>query len=351
MPSPMRVQLKAGNRTHTFDVRHGESILYAGMRHGLDLPYGCASGTCGSCRVACVNGECVTTWTDAPGLRRDPQRPNELLMCQSTALADSALETDKTIYALDAGACLPDYRRGRIDDQRMLASDMMALSLELDAPFHYDAGQFVALQAPGIVGYRVYSITNFARATRSIGLLVKRKSGGRFSQWVFGPSSRGAEIRLFGPLGRATFSPTLGKNLLIVAGGSGIAGMMSILERATQEGYFVRHRGHVFFGVRSWHDRFYLDEFAAMQDACGERLSITVALSDDDVPECARIEYPQLAFARGLVHDVARSSMPGHYANVRAYVAGPPPAVDAALRYLLRDAKLSPSDIRYDKFG
>jgi len=43
--------------------------------------------------------------------------------------------------------------------------------------------------------------------------------------------------------------------------------------------------------------------------------------------------------------------MAGNYASTRAYVAGPPAAVDVALRYLLRDAKLSPLEIRYDKFG
>ena len=38
-------------------------------------------------------------------------------------------------------------------------------------------------------------------------------------------------------------------------------------------------------------------------------------------------------------------------ADVRAYVAGPPPMVDASLRLLLREARLSPADIRYDKFS
>jgi toluene monooxygenase electron transfer component len=81
------------------------------------------------------------------------------------------------------------------------------------------------------------------------------------------------------------------------------------------------------------------------------QLAVTIALSDEDVSEHAAIEYPQLRFARGFVHEVAAAEMTGKYANVRAYVAGPPPAVDATLRYLLRDAKLSTTEIRYDKFG
>jgi len=41
----------------------------------------------------------------------------------------------------------------------------------------------------------------------------------------------------------------------------------------------------------------------------------------------------------------------GHYKDIRAYVAGPPPAVDAALRLLLLEGKLTADNIRYDKFS
>jgi toluene monooxygenase electron transfer component len=43
--------------------------------------------------------------------------------------------------------------------------------------------------------------------------------------------------------------------------------------------------------------------------------------------------------------------MQGRFAELRAYVAGPPPMVDASLRWLLREARLPPADIRYDKFS
>ena len=58
-----------------------------------------------------------------------------------------------------------------------------------------------------------------------------------------------------------------------------------------------------------------------------------------------------MRFEQGLVHEVAKRAMAGKYQNVRAYVAGPPPAVDAAIRVLLLDAKLTTDNIRYDKFS
>ena len=61
--------------------------------------------------------------------------------------------------------------------------------------------------------------------------------------------------------------------------------------------------------------------------------------------------FRSLRFESGLVHEVAKRVMAGKYQDVRAYVAGPPPAVDAAIRVLLLEAKLSTDNIRYDKYS
>jgi toluene monooxygenase electron transfer component len=168
---------------------------------------------------------------------------------------------------------------------------------------------------------------------------------------VFSGKAPGARLALFGPLGKATYHPDLARNLLCIAGGSGIAGMMSILSRACAARHFERHEGHVFFGVRTMKDTFYLDALSAFRNAFPQALAITVALSDEDVPASAGEEFPSLAFTRGLVHEVAKREMAGKYQNVRAYLAGPPPAVDAAIRVLLLEAKLTTDNIRYDKFS
>ena len=276
----------------------------------------------------------------------------EFLMCQCTPVDDLIVETKATVYRTDPGACLPKYVEGLVSTMPELARDVMEFSIDLDSEMNFEAGQFVALRIPGVVGYRVYSMTNFERAARRLEFLVRRKPNGLFSAHLFNASCNGQRIQIFGPLGRAIFSPRDARNLLIIAGGSGIAGMMSILSRATEEGYFERHLGHVFFGVRAWADTFYLDQLSKMKEnTARDRLKVTVALSDEEVPASANALYPALAFARGLVHEVAAQFMAGQYANTRAYVAGPPPAVDASLRFLLREAKLSPGEIRYDKFG
>ena len=194
-------------------------------------------------------------------------------------------------------------------------------------------------------------MVNFERKTGRLVFVVKKKPGGRLSEWLFGGGVEGARVGLFGPLGVATFHPDLARNLLCIAGGSGIAGMMSILSRACQDRYFERYAGDVFFGIRTAKDVFFLDELAAFQAQCPGSLEVTVALSDEDVDPSLRDAHPTFGFARGLVHAVAGAQMKGKFQNIQAYAAGPPPMVDATLKMLLLEGKLKSDCIRYDKFS
>jgi toluene monooxygenase electron transfer component len=345
----VRIAVKARSGEGEFDCGPGEKILHAGLRSGLELPYECGTGTCGTCKATLVSGRVESEWPEAPG-GRYLKSPAELLMCQCVAREECALEVG-VLKAREATAPLPGALGGRVRGWRRLTHDVAAFDVDLDRPLDFEAGQFALLTVPGIAGARAYSMVNFARAARRLSFVVKKKPGGTVSEWLFGDGVEGTSLGLFAPLGHATFHPGLPKHVLCIAGGSGIAGMMSILQCAGEAGHFAGWDGHVFFGVRSARDRFFLDELGALQARDPARLAVTIALSDEDVPASLPAAYPGLAFARGLVHAVAGERMRGRFADVRAYVAGPPPMVDASLRLLLREARLSPADIRYDKFS
>lgn len=345
----MRITVKARSGAGEFDCEPGEKILHAGLRSGFELPYECGTGTCGTCKATLVSGRVESEWPDAPG-GRYLKSPAELLMCQCLARDDCALEVG-VLKTPEAGAALPGALGGHVRGWRRLTHDVAAFDVTLDRPLDFDAGQFALLSVPGIAGARAYSMVNFERAARRLSFVVKKKPGGTVSEWLFGDGVEGTRLGLFAPVGHATFHPGLQKHVLCIAGGSGIAGMMSILQCAGEAGHFAGWDGHVFFGVRSARDGFFLDELHALQARYPARLAVTIALSDEDVPASLPVAYPGLAFARGLVHAVAGERMKGRFADVRAYVAGPPPMVDASLRLLLREARLSPADIRYDKFS
>jgi toluene monooxygenase electron transfer component len=346
----LRIQVNARNRAFQFEAATGEKILFAGLRAQAGLPYECATGTCGTCKAKLIGGTLDDGWPQAPG-KKYLRGEGEFLMCQCTATSDLAIEVASFVYPSEAGSCRVEPLAGTVRAARPLTHDVSALEVALDSPCEFDAGQFMAIAAPGVQGMRGYSMVNYERPASALEFVVRKKPGGGFSEWVFSGKASGARIELFGPLGKATFYPDLARNLLCIAGGSGIAGMMSILSRACGARHFDRHEGHVFFGVRTMKDTFYLDELSAFRAAFPKTLAVTVALSDEDVPVSALEKYPRLDFARGLVHEVAKQRMAGKYQNVRAYLAGPPPAVDAAIRVLLLEAKLTTDNIRYDKFS
>ena len=346
----VEVQSKSG--LTAFVCGKNESLLLAGLRQGLTLPYECASGTCGSCRARLDSGKVANCWPDAPGYLKIKPAKGDILMCQARPLGDCSLRVPANVVAGFARHRLPKRHDGRIERLRRLTSDVIHFDVVLAEPMSFDAGQFVLLRVPSLEGMRAYSMVNFERDARVLSLVVKRKPGGGFGNWLFEHAGGAVDIDVFGPLGRATFEPSEGHDLLMVAGGSGIAGMMSILDRATNEGHFESHEGHVFFGIRTVEDCFYLDEFSRYVDLARGNLRVTIALSE--APPQQRIEgvHPDIRFATGMVHEVCGREMHGRFTDrMMSYLAGPPPMVDGALRTLIGGGKVTPDRIRYDKFG
>lgn len=345
----MKIHVNARDHAHYFDIEEGEKILYAGLGSAIDLPYECGSGTCGTCKARLVSGEIDDVWPEAPG-RKYLKRQDEFLMCQCTAKSDLTIEVAGFVQTMGAGSHMPAYTTGQISTLEFLTSEVIYLQIELDRAWEFDAGQFAMIQIPGIAGFRGWSMVNFQHHAEKLDFIVKKKPGGALTEWLFNSQCEGTKVELFGPLGRAIFYPSLAKNILCVAGGSGIAGMVSILSCAAQNNYFKQYTGDVFFGVQTMKDIFFLQELSRLRELCGDSLNITVALSKEDAPIHSSNIPSNLTIERGLVHEVAASCMSGRYANVRAYLAGPPPMVDAAIRVLIL-AGVTTDNICYDKFS
>jgi toluene monooxygenase electron transfer component len=343
------VETKGGN--FSFQCEPTERILYAALCHGLTVPYECATGTCGTCRGRIMQGATHVEWDQAPGFARLKREKGDVLMCQARPTADCVVRIPANVAAKPDSAPLPRHRTGRIEIVRKLTHDVVDFEVALSEPMTFEAGQFVVLEIPGVRGGRAYSVVNFGRAIDRLTLVVKQKVGGRFCDWLFQSDVTGNEVNVFGPLGRATFHPEEGRNILCIAGGSGIAGMLSILECTTRGNYFRDHSGHVFFGVRTLADGFYLQELSNYAAAANGKLDVTLALSHEQVPSASHPQFPGIRLLHGMVGDVAAQAMVGRYDNIVGFVAGPATLVDGALRLLIREARLPPQFIRYDKFA
>lgn len=194
-------------RLHGSDVQFrcepGQTLLAAGLAAGLDLPYECASGSCGSCRARLLEGQVRWRWAAAPGLsERDRSKGDRILCCQAEPESDCVMQLRTGPGPLPAA---PRPRQATVSRLRPLNEDVLELQLRLTdgLPMDYRPGQFVLLQAPPTIGWRAYSMANLPAADGTLQFLVKRKPGGGASGWLFGALRPGDAVALEGPYGRA----------------------------------------------------------------------------------------------------------------------------------------------------
>ncbi len=75
----------------SFAANHGETILEAAENAGLDFPYGCRRGMCGTCVARVSRGEVKMPGDDLFGLMDDEREGGYILMCSTYAASDLEL--------------------------------------------------------------------------------------------------------------------------------------------------------------------------------------------------------------------------------------------------------------------
>ena len=335
----------------TFEAEPREPLLYAALRAGVAIPYECATGTCGTCKARRIAGVIVGDWAQAPGNAYLRAERDEVLLCQTRALGNCTFEIPGKVSLASTARVRPSFGRGALARIDRLTSDTVELLLELDRELEFDAGQFAVLRVPHIAGYRGYSMVNHPGSSARAKFIVKRKAGGALSEWLCSRARAGDPVEWFGPLGKAIFAPQEQRTIVCIAGGSGIASIMSILEAGCSSRHFDHFEADVFFGVRTNADLFHLDKLQGFVDKFRRTLRITVATSHDLPRPEMRNRYPSLTFESGFPHEIAARELGGRFAGRVAYVAGPPILVDVSIRMLITQGKLPVRDIRYDKFS
>jgi len=332
-----------------FVTKPGERILHAGLLAGVGLPFECASGTCGACKARWLAGDVTDLWPKAPG-RKVIRAPDEILMCQTSCTSPTELEL-RGSFALPPE---PSVQRlqGVLRRVNFLTDEVALFELDLDAPIDCLPGQFALLGVDDAPGFRAYSMTRYSPNVARLNFLVRKLPGGGFSSVLFAPAFEPRQIKVIAPLGRAVFRPEERRPFLAIAGGSGIAGMLSILDCAERVGHYIDCPSEVVFGLRDPTSAYVLDVLDEAAKASGGALSITVAFSHSEPSSVLLRQYPNLRFTAGFVHQIAMDRADHMRDREPTYfVAGPPPMVDATIRGLVVDRKISPTEIRYDRFG
>src|SRR5690349_2931429 len=129
-----------------FDVEPGETVLAAGLRQGLALPFGCQGGTCASCRVRLIDGE-VEHAAPPRALSQAEIDAGYILMCQALPRSnlELRLEQPERLHELR-----PRTLPLRVLARSALSHDVVGLVARLPhgEPFRYLPGQYVDFLLP-----------------------------------------------------------------------------------------------------------------------------------------------------------------------------------------------------------
>ena len=199
--------------------------------------------------------------------------------------------------------------------------DVAVLRVRPRAPLDYLPGQSISLESE--LRSRLWRYYSPANAPREDGLLelhVKARDGGPVSSALVRQLGEGDVLRLGPPMGNLVLDTSSDRDLLLVAGGMGLAPLKALVDQVARKG--PARRVDLFVGVRiedQLYDRADLDRLAHENPW----LTLRYAVSDDK----------ESSLEHGDVGDVVARHGPWQSRDV--YVAGPPAMVDDTAARLL----------------
>lgn len=316
--------------------RADQTILDACLRAGVWLPHSCTHGTCATCKSELLDGEVDHGEASTFALMDFERADGKLLTCCARPRSDVVLEAD-----VDVDDDLPVHPvsdfAGTVRALDDIALDTRRLVVALDRDLAFNAGQYLRFTVPGAGVDRTYSMASPPSAPRELEFHIRRVPAGVATHgWMFTSLAVGDRLRLSGPYGRFVLRTGRVEPAVLIAGGTGLAPIKSMILDALERGY----AGHLtlYQGARTRDWLYDVDLFRGLEREHPDRFTYRPCLSEEHAD----------GFAAGLVTDVLSSDREALHGHV-GYVCGPPPMVDAALKTLMR-MRLFPRDIYREGF-
>ncbi len=316
----------------TLDALDGETVLDAARRAGVYFSHSCLAGNCGACKCELVDGDVNELEHSEFALTDEEHATGLILACRTQVWGDT------TVKRLPEGEIVMHPSRilpCRVERLEWLTHDIRSVHLvhEGRGEFFFSAGQYVSLEfIPGLE--RQYSMASVP-GEGELEFHVRKVPGGRASTHVCDSLAVGDRVTLKGPLGTSYLRDYHEGPVLLMAGGSGLAPIQSILRLLLERGHRAPVR--LYFGVRAERD-VYNEALLERLAAAHPQFSYEIVLSD----------AAGTTRRSGFLHDAVAADL-ASVTGMKAYLAGPPPMVEAATT-LLRSRGLGLRDIHADAF-
>ncbi|GAB7190946.1 FAD-binding oxidoreductase [Kineococcus sp. NUM-3379] len=212
------------------------------------------------------------------------------------------------VEAADAASDQPPWWDAKVLTHELRGIDTAVLQVQPQVVLPFKAGQSVSVETerrPRL--WRYYSIANAPRPDNILELHVQAQDGGPVSSALVRHVSAGDVLRLGSPVGQLTLDPDSRRDLLLVAGGTGLAPLKALVDQVARQG--PPRRVDLFVGART-EDRLYdLRDLRRLEQEL-PWLTVTPAVSDD----------PRSSLERGDVSEVCLRH--GPWTNRDVFVAG-----------------------------
>ncbi len=311
----------------TLELEDGQSMLDGALRAGIWLPYACNHGLCGTCKVEVLEGEVDHQHASSFALMDLEREEGRALACCATLMSDVTIEAEVDEDPDALRLAVGDYRArvARIED---LTPTIKGIWLTLEAAgLAFQAGQYLNLHIPGLAQPRAFSIASAPSARNELELNIRKVAGGVGTHYLHETLAVGDELRFTAPLGRFFVRKSAPEAMLFLAGGSGLSSPRSMILDLLQAG--DTRSITLIHGARS-RDELYDQALFESLAAAHANFHYIAALSDAANDSAWPGE-------RGYVHEVAERVYDHRFADLKAYLCGPP----AAESLLARRAEIS----------
>ncbi|MFJ3046025.1 2Fe-2S iron-sulfur cluster-binding protein [Herbaspirillum chlorophenolicum] len=291
-------------------VKAGDNLLEVLQENGIPVSYSCRAGRCGTCRCKVIEGKVLESAGDAK--ITNPGEGNHVLACMSVLTENCVVEIPEPDEIVAHPARILRASVAAIED---LTHDIKRLVLKSPKPLSFSPGQYAILQfTPEHI--RPYSMAGLPEDD-TLEFHIRYVPNGRVTGYVFKELKVGDPVRVSGPMGTAYLRKKHEGPVLCIAGGTGLAPVLSIVRSATA--MKMTNPIHLYFGVRSSAD-IYGQDWLKQLSEINPNLHVQVVIATNE---------PGAAHRVGLVTDSVSKDWKD-LRDWRAYLCGAPPMVEAA---------------------